>query len=84
MHDTSGESDAIELITQSSYYDFETLSELLNRKDNNFSILSTNIESINAKFSAIEIFVNSLKEKKLTIDAICFQECWLPENFNMS
>ena len=83
-YDTSGESNPIELITQSSYYDLETFSELLNSKGNNFSILSTNIESINAKFSEIEIFINSLREKKLTIDAICFQECWLPENFNMS
>ena len=38
-YDTSGESNPIELITQSSYYDLETFSELLNSKGNNFSIL---------------------------------------------
>ncbi len=50
--------------------------KLLSMKDN-FTILSTNIESINAKHSELEVFVHELREKGFEFSAICIQESWL-------
>ncbi len=49
---------------------------LLPKRDN-FCILSTNIESINAKFGELEVFVQQLREQNFEFIAICIQETWL-------
>ena len=47
-------------------------------------MLSLNCQSINAKFSQIELMVNFLKSKELFIDVICLQECWLDKTCDTS
>ena len=42
------------------------------------SILSGNIQSINAKFDEFQIFVTRVNTSH-PISAICLQECWLDE-----
>ena len=51
---------------QSSYYDIDKFSEVPKTLLNDFSILTTNIESINAKFEELIIHINELK-KPLTL-----------------
>ena len=40
-----------QIIRRSSYYDFDQFSKLVKENKNSFSILGTNIQSVNAKFS---------------------------------
>ncbi len=44
---------------------------------NNFTILSTNIQCINAKHSELDIFVHDLREKGFEFSTICIQKSWL-------
>ena len=46
------------MICRSSYYDFETFYSVAKNNNKHFSILSSNIQSINAKFGELEAFVN--------------------------
>ena len=46
-----------QLIQQSSYYDINKFSEIAKTRLNDFSILTTNIESLNAKFDELLIHV---------------------------
>ena len=42
-----------------------------------FSILSLNIQSLNAKFDLLQIFVQQLRQSNHEFSAICLQESWL-------
>ena len=46
---------------QSSYYDIDKFSEVAKTRLNDFSILTTNIESLNAKFDELLIHITELK-----------------------
>ena len=74
----------IEIIEHSAYYNVDMLYPTLNEKKNCFNILSTNIESINAKFNELELFVYELQENGLAFSAICIQESWLDDNCDLS
>ena len=69
----------LHILKESSYYDSEKLNLLLKYKRNCFGITSTNIQSINAKFSELEAFVFELQSIKLNFSVICLQESWLYE-----
>jgi len=71
------ENDQIQIIKHSSYYDNDKLNSLIKSNNNSFSILSTNIQSLNAKFDELNIFVNDLRDKHFEFSAICIQESWL-------
>ncbi len=49
--DTNDESEPSQIIRHSPYYDFNKLSSVLKNNQNSFNIFSTNIQSINAKFT---------------------------------
>ena len=68
-----------EMITfmQSPYYDLETLKTRLKPIKNRFSILSLNIQSLNAKFNNLVAFVSLLDDIGFRFSAICLQETWL-------
>ena len=53
---------------------------LLKSKKSRFSVLSMNIESINAKFKELQAFIHMVNENNLELSAICIQESWLSEN----
>ncbi len=53
-------------------------------KKNNFCILSTSIECLNAKYNELDIFVQELREQNFEFSAICIQETWLDENDDLS
>ena len=83
-NELSLETNEPETIIQSSYYDLITFFNVCNQNCNKFSILSTNAESVNAKFGELTAFIHMLNEKSFKFSAICFQECWLSNHFDMS
>ena len=65
------------IIKHSAYYGENEFSTMLAYKAG-LSILSGNIQSINAKFDDFESFVSRVNTSH-PISAICLQECWLDE-----
>ena len=57
---TIDENNELPIIRRSSYYDFDQFNSLAQTNGKKFSILSSNIQSINAKFSELEAFLNYL------------------------
>ncbi len=74
----------VQVINHSSYYDNDILIPVWLPKTDSFCILITNIESINAKFSELDIFVQTLREQKIEFRAICIQETWLSDKDDYS
>ena len=72
------------LIQLSSYFSIEDLTIALQAKKNQFTILSLNCASLNAKFDQIKILVENLKANQCMFSAICFQETWLSSQSDLS
>ena len=72
------------IIRRSPYYDFDKFNSLAQTNGKQFSILSSNIQSINAKFSELEAFVNDLSSLNFVFSIICLQESWFSENDDLS
>ena len=70
------------IIKHSPYYGETDFSNLLVEKPG-FSILSMNIQSINAKFDEFQSFVSRMNIIN-PISAICLQECWLGDADNVT
>ena len=64
-------------IQHSSYYDTDSFKKLITNHNNIFSVLSLNIQSINAKFSELETFVEELQNSQFKFNVICLHECWI-------
>ena len=71
------------LITLSPYYDNSKFFETIKRS-NSFSIFGTNIQSVNAKFDELNIFVNELQSYDFNFSVLCLQECWLASDDDTS
>jgi len=69
-----------EIISHSPYYDFDHIISTLTKRKNEFSIFSTNIQSIRAKFDELKIFIEQLRNSSFEFSAICIQETWLSES----
>ena len=65
------------IVQHSSYYDLDSFKKLITNHNNIFSVLSLNIQSINAKFSELETFVEELHNSQFKFNVICLQECWI-------
>ncbi len=57
--------DQPQIISHSPYYKADNLISTLSQSKNKFSILSTNIQSIRAKFDELKIFIEYLSTLKL-------------------
>ncbi len=51
-----------QIISHSPYYDHNTLAPILSKSKNAFSILSTHIQSVNAKFDELKIIIEFWKK----------------------
>ena len=71
-------------IPHSSYFDTEQICNLATSKQHCFSIISSNIESMNAKFGELEIVVEQLNQVKFKFSAIYLQESWLSNDDDIS
>ena len=74
--------DSPSILQTSNYWDIDNFTEILNSKHNNINILSINIQSINAKFDLLKIYIEEYFGSKL--DIICLQETWLLQNADLS
>ena len=65
----------------SLYFEIDELKTLRNTTGANkqLSMLSLNIQSIDAKFQELEVFIETLQNVDFKFNIICLQECWLPE-----
>ena len=68
----------------SSYYDIDKFTFLANSNSNRFSILSSNIQSINAKNNELEIFVEYMRSINFKFSIICLQQTWKADNDDFS
>ena len=57
----------------------DSLKRLISNNNNIFSVLSLNIQSINAKFSELETLVEELHNVQFKFNVICLQECWISD-----
>ena len=67
-----------------SKYDIDQLVKLLKNKSDQFSILSLNIQSINAKFDQLRNILEGLERQNCKFSVICLQETWLSEASDIS
>ena len=86
LPDLLGINDETEEITNiklSPYIDMHALSDKLYQSKSDFSIISLNAQSINAKFDKFLIAINQIN-KKHEISIICIQESWLSSKSDTS
>ena len=77
----NNDNEHIQLIGHSSYYDKTKFENLIQSPQKCFSILSSNIQGISAKFDELKIFIEEIHEKfNFEFSAICLQECQVKEN----
>ena len=77
------EAEEMTKITLSPYIDMHALSDKLYESKSNFSILSLNAQSINAKFDEFQIAINEINNKH-EVSIICIQESWLSSDSDTS
>ena len=65
------DNDSLPIMKTSSYYDTNNFKSLINTQTNNFGVLSTTFQSINAKLNEIEVFT-----KRTAATELCFQ-CYM-------
>ena len=78
------EENEIPLIKHSPYVNTDELISFCVEKENNFTILSLNVQSLNAKFDQMQILLSQLKSNRVQFNAICLQETWLTENSDLT
>ena len=71
-------------IGHSAYIDTCELTKYLEDHTNEFTVLSLNIQSINAKFDSLYALLEELAEKELYFSAIRLRESWLAVNSDVS
>ena len=84
INENNAEINEPQLIHRSSDYDIDKFHLLVNSITDKFSILSTNIQSINAKFYETEKIVELLNTTNLKFSIICLQEIWKSKNDDLS
>ena len=77
------EAEGMTNITLSPYIDMQALSDKLYESKSNFSIISLNAQSINAKFDEFQIAINEINNKH-EVSIICIQESWLSSDCDTS
>ena len=71
------EEDFMSVLARSPYYDMDNLDDIIKGNIDKFSILSLNVQSINAKFDNLCALISILAEKSFYFSVICLQESWL-------
>ena len=72
------------LIKQSPYFDSDEIIAYLKNKQNQFTVISLNCESLNAKIDELNIFLDNLSSHGCLPSAICLQETWLQNDSDLS
>ena len=69
--DTEDTESYLEKYSKSSYFDREKLVSLFKKSKQSFSVLSINIQSLNAKIDQLKIMLNDLNQNGLYFSVIC-------------
>ena len=69
--------DKINIIANSPYLETEYVPNFLKEYSKDFIVLTLNIQSLNAKFNQLSIFLEMLAQHNVFIGAICLQETWI-------
>ena len=67
----------VQTFDDSSYIDIDSMTDNLKPQEKPFSLMSLNIQSINAKFDKLTTLLSYLNESNFKFSAICIQETWL-------
>lgn len=78
------EENDIYTINQSEYYGATKMPMFLNKDQNGLKILSLNAQSIQAKFSQLEIYIDLWESQDVRFDVICIQETWVKRDIDVS
>ena len=76
---TDEENNPCQIIKHTSYYDVEQFKHLAYTHKDEFNVLSSNIQSINAKINELEIFTEQLQNIDFKFSIICLQESWITD-----
>ena len=55
----------------------------LNKHKRKLSLFGLNIQSTNAKIDELQILIENIRLKNCHFSAICWQEAWLSEHFDL-
>lgn len=80
LQNDTEESGEVRIIKHSPYYDLNQIVQTLQDKNKCFSVMSSNLDSINAKFNEVQAYIKLLNEENCEFSAMCFQECRIGEN----
>ena len=72
------------LLKQSPYYNIDQFIAYLKGKQNQFTVINLNCESLNAKFDELQVFIHELDQNSCSPAAICLQETWLHDHSDLS
>ena len=78
-NDDTDDDNEVHLVKHSAYYGENEFFKLLSISKAGMSILSGNIQSINAKFDEFSSFIDRVNTHN-PISAILLQECWIDDN----
>ena len=84
LQNTDGIDYEIRTFDHSPYFDSYSIDKALCPNTEKFTILSINIQSINAKFDKLTAFLQDLLDKEFSFSAICIQETWLSDKSMVS
>ena len=71
----------VEVLEHSPYYSIDKLPKYLCFKNNNFTILSINVDGLLAKIDELTLILEILKKQNIIFDAICIQESHLDDSY---
>lgn len=69
-----------ELLKLSTYADLPELIDSIKKNDNQLNVLSLNIQSLHAKFTELQLLVDSINSQNLCLHIIGLQETWLKDS----
>ena len=76
----SNDDNDISTLKFSPYMDLNTVKSYLQNNENNFTVFTLNVQSLNSTCSVIQSLITDLSKDNLLFDALCFQETWLHTN----
>ena len=78
------ENESPTFFTSSPYYNNEEFIDVLGSNEGSFTIMSLNIQSLNAKFSELNSYLALYRNSNINVSAFCLQETWLSEHSDTS
>ena len=82
--DNDDDDDMPVIFRHSPYYNSDDALSLLQQKQNTFSILSLNCQSLQSKFDQLKIYIESFNHSNCPFSIICLQETWLSDYHDLS